>query len=76
VAQADLVIVEVAERAMTVEKERVIWYHDGNPFSLGGRKQSGQHTWRGVLPFHFYYGVIVLLVRENTTILVALASNT
>ncbi len=32
-AQASFVIVEVAERAMTVEKERVIWYHVVSPFA-------------------------------------------
>jgi len=51
-AQADLVIVEVSLCAMTVENEGVIWYHVVRPFSFVGLKQSGQHTWPGVLPFH------------------------
>ena len=76
VAQADLVTVEVASCASMVENERVIWYHNSNPFSPGGRKQRGQHIWRGMLPLCCSDGVIVLLVRENTTVLVVLVYGT
>ena len=43
---------------------------------FAGLKQSGQHTWRGVLPFHYCYGVVVLSVCEHASMLVALVSDT
>src|SRR5258708_40364282 len=65
-AQASFVIIEVAEYATMVEIEGIFWYHVGSSLSLpDGRKQSGQHTWQGVLPFHCSNGMVVWICVVN-----------